>query len=73
MSCVAGYTILNDVTDREAQRDGKQWFRGKSRDTFCPLGPWLVTAGRSSPTRTRCGCYSKIRGQITAGRAAPRT
>jgi len=40
---IAGYTILNDVTDRDAQRDGKQWFRGKSADTFCPLGPFLVT------------------------------
>lgn len=40
---IAGYTVLNDVTDRDAQRDGKQWFRGKSADTFCPLGPLLVT------------------------------
>lgn len=40
---VAGYMILNDVTDRDAQRLGGQWFRGKSGDTFCPLGPWLVT------------------------------
>ncbi|TAN38670.1 MAG: FAA hydrolase family protein [Verrucomicrobia bacterium] len=40
---IAGYTILNDVTDRDAQRDGKQWFRGKSADTFGPLGPFLVT------------------------------
>ena len=41
---VAGYTILNDVTDRDAQRQGQQWFRGKSADTFCPLGPFLVTS-----------------------------
>ena len=40
---IAGYTILNDVTDRDAQREGQQWFRGKSADTFCPLGPFLVT------------------------------
>jgi len=40
---VAGYTILNDVTDRDAQREGQQWFRGKSADTFGPLGPFLVT------------------------------
>lgn len=40
---VAGYTILNDVTDRDAQREGQQWFRGKSADSFCPLGPNLVT------------------------------
>jgi 2,4-diketo-3-deoxy-L-fuconate hydrolase len=40
---VAGYTIMNDVTDRTAQKEGLQWFRGKSFDTFCPLGPWLIT------------------------------
>lgn len=40
---VAGFTIVNDVSDRIAQREGSQWFRGKSHDTFCPVGPWLVT------------------------------
>ncbi|MFA7159802.1 MAG: fumarylacetoacetate hydrolase family protein [Kiritimatiellia bacterium] len=44
MAHVAGYMIFNDVTDRDAQRAGQQWFRGKGADTFCPLGPWLVTA-----------------------------
>jgi 2,4-didehydro-3-deoxy-L-rhamnonate hydrolase len=41
---VAGYTIANDVSEREWQlnRSG-QWSKGKSFDTFCPLGPWLVT------------------------------
>ena len=43
MSCIAGYTVLNDVTDREAQRAAGQWFRAKSFDTFCPLGPFFVT------------------------------
>ncbi len=40
---VAGYMVLNDVTDRAAQRADGQWFRGKSPDTFCPIGPWLAT------------------------------
>jgi 2-keto-4-pentenoate hydratase/2-oxohepta-3-ene-1,7-dioic acid hydratase in catechol pathway len=40
---VAGYTILNDVTARDMQHDDKQWFRGKSCDTFAPTGPWIVT------------------------------
>lgn len=40
---IAGYSIVNDVTDRAAQKEGQQWFRGKSFDTFCPMGPWLVT------------------------------
>ncbi len=43
MDYVFGYTIVNDVTDREAQRAGGQWFRGKGYDTFCPLGPWVAT------------------------------
>lgn len=41
---VAGYTILNDVTARDMQHADKQWFRGKSCDTFAPTGPWIVTA-----------------------------
>ncbi|MCU1614498.1 MAG: 5-carboxymethyl-2-hydroxymuconate delta-isomerase [Frankiales bacterium] len=41
---VAGYTVANDVSARDAQfRDG-QWMRGKSFDTFCPLGPFLTLA-----------------------------
>ena len=43
LSVVAGYTVLNDVTERQLQRSAGQWFLGKSCDTFCPLGPWLVT------------------------------
>lgn len=41
---VYGYTILNDVTARDLQRDHQQWLRGKSLDTHCPIGPWIVTA-----------------------------
>lgn len=40
---VAGYTICNDVSARDLQLGDKQWIRGKSLDTFCPLGPYLVT------------------------------
>lgn len=41
---VAGYTILNDVSERAYQMDrGGQWMKGKSADSFAPLGPWLVT------------------------------
>jgi len=40
---VAGYTLLNDVTARDMQHGDKQWFRGKSCDTFAPIGPWIVT------------------------------
>lgn len=44
LSHVAGYTIVNDVSERDYQiRRAGQWTKGKSCDTFCPLGPWLVT------------------------------
>jgi 2-keto-4-pentenoate hydratase/2-oxohepta-3-ene-1,7-dioic acid hydratase in catechol pathway len=41
---VWGYTIINDVTARDLQARHKQWFLGKSMDTFAPMGPWCVTA-----------------------------
>jgi 5-carboxymethyl-2-hydroxymuconate isomerase len=41
---VLGYTALNDVSARNLQFGDKQWTRGKSLDTFCPIGPVLVTA-----------------------------
>ena len=40
---VAGFTVMNDVSGREAQFGDGQWFRGKSFDTFAPLGPCLVS------------------------------
>ncbi len=40
---VAGYTCCNDVSARDLQFADRQYTRGKSLDTFCPLGPWLVT------------------------------
>lgn len=45
MDFVAGFTCANDVSARDwqLQRSGKQWCRAKSFDTFCPLGPWIVT------------------------------
>lgn len=41
---VFGYTVCNDVSARDAQFADGQWVRGKSFDTFCPLGPWIVTS-----------------------------
>jgi len=41
---VFGYTIVNDVSAREVQRrHGQQWFKGKSLDGTCPMGPWIIT------------------------------
>jgi 2-keto-4-pentenoate hydratase/2-oxohepta-3-ene-1,7-dioic acid hydratase in catechol pathway len=46
---VAGYCVVNDVSEREFQIErGGQWTKGKSADTFCPTGPWLVTADEVS-------------------------
>lgn len=39
---VFGYTIVNDITARDLQVDHKQWFKGKSLDSFCPMGPCIV-------------------------------
>ena len=45
MSHVAGYCVINDVSERAFQIErGGQWVKGKSADTFGPIGPWLVTA-----------------------------
>lgn len=45
---VFGYTIINDVSARDIQFDDGQWVRGKSVDTFCPMGPFLLTADEIS-------------------------
>ena len=43
LAAVFGYTCANDVSARDLQFADGQWVRGKSLDTFCPLGPWIVT------------------------------
>ncbi len=48
---ILGYTCANDVTARDLQRTDGQWGRAKGFDTFCPLGPWIVTDAR--PRRPR--------------------
>lgn len=50
---VFGYTIINDVTARDVQMRHQQWDLGKSFDTFCPMGPWIVTTDELDGTRTR--------------------
>ena len=58
-----GYTIVNDVTARDVQIRHAQWDLGKSFDTFCPMGPWIVTADEldGSHTRVRCWVNGEIR------------
>ena len=59
MDHVFGYTIVNDVTARDVQMRHQQWDLGKSFDTFCPMGPWIVTADELDGRDTR------VRGWVT--------
>jgi 2-keto-4-pentenoate hydratase/2-oxohepta-3-ene-1,7-dioic acid hydratase in catechol pathway len=63
MEHVWGYTIVNDVTARDWQQRHKQWLLGKSFDTFCPMGPWLVSADEldGADTRVRCWVNAELR------------
>lgn len=53
---VFGYTLINDVTARDLQKQHKQWFIGKSLDTFCPMGPVIVTADSLAADNIEIGC-----------------
>ncbi|MBA3897109.1 MAG: fumarylacetoacetate hydrolase family protein, partial [Sphingomonadaceae bacterium] len=54
---VFGYMIVNDVTARDLQASHKQWLIGKSLDSFCPMGPWLVTADEVDPESLGVRCW----------------
>jgi len=54
---VFGYTVVNDVTARDVQMRHGQWDMGKSFDTFCPMGPWIVTADELDGRDTRVMCW----------------
>lgn len=56
MDHVFGFTLLNDVTARDLQKRHKQWFLGKSIETFCPMGPFLVTADQVDLKTLRLRC-----------------
>jgi 2-keto-4-pentenoate hydratase/2-oxohepta-3-ene-1,7-dioic acid hydratase in catechol pathway len=60
---VWGYTIINDVTARDLQKTHKQWFLGKSLDTFCPMGPYAVTADQvgDGPLDLLCTVNGEVR------------
>ena len=60
---IAGYTCLNDVSARDLQYSDKQFVRAKSLDTFCPMGPWLVTADEMpDPQRLSIRCI--VNGEV---------
>jgi len=53
---ILGYTIVNDISSRDAWLDGDQWLLGKSMPGFCPAGPWIVPAADLDPTSLHLGC-----------------
>ncbi len=55
--CVWGYTVINDITARDLQARHKQWLLGKSIDTFCPMGPVLVSADEVDPENLELSCW----------------
>src|SRR6266581_696323 len=60
---VFGYTVCLDMTARELQRQHGQWFKGKSLDTFCPLGPWIVHKSvLPDPQQVRLIC--RVNGEV---------
>lgn len=67
---VAGYTIADDVTARDVQKADGQWIRGKSFDTFCPMGPYLVTpdeVGDPEQLSIRCRVNGDLRQDSNTG------
>jgi 2-keto-4-pentenoate hydratase/2-oxohepta-3-ene-1,7-dioic acid hydratase in catechol pathway len=65
MDHVFGYTIVNDVTARDVQVRHLQWDLGKSFDTFCPMGPWIVSADEID------GRDLRVRGWVTPKGGTP--
>jgi len=57
MQHVWGYSIVNDVTARDVQMRHQQWDLGKSFDTFCPMGPWAVTAQAMDGNAVQVRCW----------------
>lgn len=60
---VLGYTVANDVSARDVQFSDGQWTRGKSFDTFCPVGPWIVTRDEI-PDPQNLTLTTRINGEI---------
>jgi 2-keto-4-pentenoate hydratase/2-oxohepta-3-ene-1,7-dioic acid hydratase in catechol pathway len=59
---IFGYTCANDVSARDAQFGDGQWFRGKSMDTFCPIGPHIVEAADFDPSDVRV--QQRLNGEV---------
>jgi 2-keto-4-pentenoate hydratase/2-oxohepta-3-ene-1,7-dioic acid hydratase in catechol pathway len=63
---VFGYTIINDVSARDLQKEHLQWFEGKTLDGFCPMGPWIVTADEFGDPQTK-GIGLRVNGVAKQG------
>ena len=61
LDVVLGYTCGNDVTARDHQQQDGQWTRGKSHDSFCPIGPWVETELDASDVAVRCAVDGLVR------------
>ena len=60
-AAIFGYTAANDVTARDLQRKDVQFTRAKSFDSFCPIGPWIVTGLDVSDVEVRCEVNDEVR------------
>lgn len=58
---ILGYTLGNDVTARDLQRQDGQWTRGKGFDTFCPIGPWIETEFDPADVMLSCRVNGELR------------
>lgn len=67
---VWGYTIANDVTARDLQKNHRQWHLAKSLDGFCPMGPWITTADDIDPgdASIKCWVNDELRQDANIGR-----
>jgi 2-keto-4-pentenoate hydratase/2-oxohepta-3-ene-1,7-dioic acid hydratase in catechol pathway len=63
LSYIFGYTVLNDVSARDLQYRHVQYFKGKSIDGYCPMGPWIVTA-EELPDPQQLGIRLRVNGVI---------
>ena len=61
---VFGYTIVNDVSARDLQARHQQFFKGKSLDTFCPMGPVVVTADGNTAAALATLCRASACGSV---------
>ncbi len=60
---IFGYTIINDISARDVQHQHKQWFRGKSYETYCPMGPYILHASAVEfPPKLNITC--RVNGEV---------